>query len=63
MLLNSNNTPATQYFVRLANGTQLGPYTTREAASASAATIPLREDEPSPQIVPMLSNGQQFLFG
>jgi hypothetical protein len=62
MLLNSEqNVP--QYFLRLSNGQELGPYASREMATASLATIPLREGEAPPQVIPRTAGGQQFLFG
>lgn len=62
LLTNAEQTP-TQYFIKLSNGQELGPYGSAEQARLSASTLPLREGEIPPQIVPRTAGGQQFLFG
>lgn len=59
MLLTNTNTPV-QYFIRLANGQEIGPYPSREQASLSVSTMPMSEGA---QILPRTTAGQQVLFG
>ena len=61
MLLSSNETTKVQYYIRLASGQEIGPYSTYENALMSAATMPVTEGAPT--VFPRTAGGQQVLFG
>lgn len=63
MLLTNSTDSSVQYFIRLPNGQELGPYGSFQQASISAGTLPLKEGESPPQIFPKTIGGQQVLFG
>ena len=62
MQLNNSEPVSTQYFIRLANGQEIGPYASYDQASQSAATMPVIEGR-GPSIIPKTTGGQQVLFG
>lgn len=62
MLLQNSGDTSFQYFIRIANGQEVGPFATFQQAQASAVTLPVIEGVP-PQVFPRTSSGQQFLLG
>ena len=62
MLLNSTESAKVQYYIRLASGQEVGPYSTFEQAQLSAATMPVVEGV-APSVFPKTTGGQQVLFG
>jgi hypothetical protein len=52
-----------KYFIKLSNGNELGPYDSAELANISASTIPLKEGEVAPIVIPKPITNQQYLFG